>query len=551
VASYRSRMRWAERLSAAGYPTLRFDLPAVGNSPGAPSDEGLMDSWLAAVDAAAIWLRDHSGAPSIALLGLGFGGLLAREAIARGAPADQLIAWAPPASGRAFSREVRAFSKLQRWGDDGEAEVAGGPGSVEAGGFLLAAETKAALAKLDPAGGSTGNLRRALLLERDGVGTDPSWIEGLRNSGVEVEVAPGDGWMPMVAYPDASRLSAGTTALVERWLAADAAPATATPATPGIAQSESRLLSEEGTTETPWEIEQPSGRLFGILTEPATSAGDDDLWAVFLNAGAVRHVGPNRLWTEGARRAASHGVPSLRVDLEAIGESGGDETRFTDVAEFYTTNYVAQVRTVLDDLQARGAKRFILIGLCSGGYWSFQSALRNRRIESVVLLNAGALVWRPQLLTDRAIGELGRFRDRDWWRRLFAGELNARGLLRLTEVLWAKTGQLLARLRATLRHDRLDEPTLEQQLNRLSELGTSVTLAFSAGEGLHQELESEGVFGQLERWPNVHLESLPNADHSLRPLAAQRAAAALVDKQIAELCGDLTQVPPARAASNQ
>ena len=60
----------------------------------------------------------------------------------------------------------------------------------------------------------------------------------------------------------------------------------------------------------------------GILTEPVGPAVD--LCAVWLNAGPQRRIGPNRMWVETARRWAALGVPSVRVDLAAIGDADGD-----------------------------------------------------------------------------------------------------------------------------------------------------------------------------------------------------------------------------------
>ena len=73
--------------------------------------------------------------------------------------------------------------------------------------------------------------------------------------------------------------------------------------------------------EAPFLVEHEVGTLFGILAEPVDGPRPP-LAAIFLNAGAVRRIGPNRLWVEAARRAAAEGLPTLRVDLEGIGDFG-------------------------------------------------------------------------------------------------------------------------------------------------------------------------------------------------------------------------------------
>jgi alpha-beta hydrolase superfamily lysophospholipase len=544
VASYRSRKRWAERLAAAGHPTLRFDRPANGNSAGAPEDEDLVESWLAAIAGAAGWLRETTGAPRVAALGLGLGGLVAREAIARGAPIEELVLWAAPPTGKAFVRETRAFSRLQAWhgdsGDqDGEAELS--DGALEAGGFVLGADTIAALRALPLEGSTLVPLRRALLLDRDGVAVDTVVREDLEAAGAEVTTAPGAGWGVMVSHPERSRLPKAAADLVEDWLAAGEGPGTAAPftANPPPARAEDSLelwVGDARVREKPWSLQQPFGRLFGISAEPAAEPVPD-FCAVFLNAGAVRHIGPNRMWVEMARRWAARGVRSLRVDLEGIGEADGDETRYIDVSEFYVPEFDGQVEAIFDSLQEQGiARHFLLVGLCAGGYWSFRAAQRDPRVCGALLLNAGALVWHPDLLTDRDARKLGRVIQTRWWKKLLRGEIRLAQLGATARAIASKAARWLRGLlsHANGRDADAGRARLADELDRLPD-GVRLTMAFSADEALEAALRAEGVPADLERWPQVSLERLPGSDHTLRPIAAQHAAQELMDRELEQV----------------
>jgi len=45
MCSYRIRREWAEQLAREGHTALRIDLPGSGDSGGAPSDPGQLNTW--------------------------------------------------------------------------------------------------------------------------------------------------------------------------------------------------------------------------------------------------------------------------------------------------------------------------------------------------------------------------------------------------------------------------------------------------------------------------------------------------------------------------
>jgi alpha-beta hydrolase superfamily lysophospholipase len=435
VASYRTRRAWAQRLAQAGHPTLRFDLPGTGNSSGSPRDPDQLDGWVSAVRAAAAWLRDSSDSSRVAALGLGLGGLLAMESLDRGAEIDELIIWAAPLTGHAFVREVKTFSRLQAWHtatgpDHGKPDLP--DGWIEASGFVLSSETLDALRSLNPDPTSGSRPRRALLLGRYGVEAYGGLSERLMDAGAEVEVASGSGWGAMVSHPERSQLPREVVEKVERWLTAGDRSAlpegvkSPVDSRPGSVVETSEIeLKVDGRSvcEAPLTVKLPFGRTFGILAKPFEDAVPD-LCAVYFNAGAVRSVGPNRMWVERSRAWAARGVPTLRLDLEGIGEADGDPAGVPSPAEYFASKYELQVKAVLDALAERepGA-RFIAVGLCSGAYFAYRAALRDERIQAALLINPGALVWRPELLTEREARKASRLFERKWLTKLIRGEV--------------------------------------------------------------------------------------------------------------------------------
>jgi alpha-beta hydrolase superfamily lysophospholipase len=537
VASYRSLRAWAQHLARAGHVTLRFDFPASGDSGGAPGDAARLEAWVAAITAAADWLRAESGCGRIATLGLGLGGLVAGKAVADGARIDDLVLWGAPARGRAFVREQRAFSQLQ----SSRVTLTGEPlpsdlpeGWLEAGGFVLAAETIAALERVDLRSLRPGGLQRALLLERDGAAVDARLRAQLEACGVEVTSGAGDGWEAMVFHPERPEPPEDVFSRVTSWLAQAPEPVMARAVRPAARAVGEIVLEVDAVRvrESPLTVGWRDGRLVGVLAEPV-DAPEAGLCAVFLNAGAVRRIGPNRIWVEAARRCAASGVPVLRIDLEGIGDSDGDADRYRDVTMFYAPELLDQVAVVLDALEARGlGDRFALGGLCAGGYLAFQAAVREERVSAAVLLNAGALVWDDDLPRRREGRKIARVLDPGWRRRILRGDVTV-GRMRAIASDYARH-TIRRRLRAR-RSPAAAPVTTRIQLafDRLRDTGTRLLLAFSEDDPLHAELEADGTVARLERWPPVELERLPARDHTLRPVVAQRAVLDLLDRQLA------------------
>jgi pimeloyl-ACP methyl ester carboxylesterase len=545
MCSYRSRRLWAQRLARAGIAALRVDLPGTGDSGGGPRDPDRLGAWVGAIGAAAAWLRETTGCRRVAAIGIGFGGLVAHHAASAGAGLDELVLWGVPARGRTLVRELTAFSRMETAQLDGVAAAAGEDavsedGSLVTGGYLLTAATLDALRALDLSAGAP--VRRALLLERDGRAVDARLREGLEAAGAEVAVAPGDGYARMMMEePQDARPALALFERVEAWLAAAAAPAAAPPPAAPAAPEPVRVRAGDAwLREVPFTVEHPFGRPFGVLTEPEGPVAE--LCLVLLNAGPQRRTGPNRMWVEIARRWAARGVPVLRLDLAGIGDADGDDSRFVDVRAFYEPEYLDQVRSVLDALDARGLpRRVVLGGLCVGGYWALQMAIEHERVGAALMLNPGAFVFdggvSGTLREGRAMAR--KLLQPSAWLRVLRKESSFawHGLLLrklVTELLRAPVrvpARLLARRRAQARGG----DDVDLALDRLRDRGRRALAIFAGTEPLYDALGRGGQLERLERWPNVRLEhvEVPADVHTLRPLWLQRRVHRIFDEGLA------------------
>jgi alpha-beta hydrolase superfamily lysophospholipase len=548
VCSYRSRRDWAMELATSGHPTLRIDLPSSGDSGGSPQDPGRLAAWTGAVSAAASWLREATGCPETAAIGIGLGGLVICSAVAEGAPIDDLVLWAVPSRGRSFVRELRTFGRMEaaKFGQPDDAgAVSLPPGSTEAGGFLLSGETTRDLDALDVATlpFPDGRIRRALLVERDGISVDERLRRHLEEAGAAVTVVPGPGYGAMMAEPQEARPPREVFMRVEAWLddvssdntdrlgtshARDRLELSPT-SRPPAQDRDTAELTVDGVLirETPLTIEQPFGHMFGVLAEPVDLPARD-LGAVLLNAGAIRHVGPNRMWVEIARRWASRGVPTLRLDLEGLGETDGDASRFTDVAELYVPELFEQARAALDLLEARcSQRRFVLTGLCSGAFWAFNGALRDERVSAAFMVNPRTLFWDASLETVRYLRR-GLLLPSSW-RMILRGEVR---LARILAVI-RSTPRSLARYLAARRQTRsTGRDELAEALDRLRDAEKHLIFIFSEREPFHEELAHQGRLTQGDRWPNIEVDLIPGRDHTLRPLYSQQRALDELDRAL-------------------
>jgi len=531
ICSYRSRRVWAERLAADGHPTLRFDLPATGDSAGSGEEGGHVDAWVDAVAAAADWLRSVSGRRRTTAVGIGLGGLLAlRAAAAADAPIDDLVLWGVPADGRRLLRELRAFARIEADSFVALGAPPAPPGEPLApGGFVLGERVQAELDSLDGAAllPPRRDGRRILVLGRDGVPPDAALIAQLERSAA-VTTGRGSGYGAMTAPPDLARPPVGTFAEVDAWLGdGDDGEVVQGVAPPNGSTLE---LEVDGAriSETPLRLAAGEQQLFAVLGEPV-SAARSELALVLLNAGAIRRIGPNRMWVDIARRWTARGVTTLRLDVEGIGDATGDGQRYTDVSELYVPSFVEQVQLALDALADRcDSERFVLLGLCSGAFWGFHTALADTRVSAAIMLNPRVLHWHPRLDASRDARKLGQrvHTLRFWQRDVRHAQTYVLRLLPFARwLLWC----------ALKPFDRPVAKALAQivrSFDSLRENGQTATLIFCDGEPLRDELAGGGLLTADSRWPNLAVELLPGRDHTFRPPWMHRYVHEAVDRAL-------------------
>ena len=129
--------------------------------------------------------------------------------------------------------------------------------------------------------------------------------------------------------------------------------------------------------------------LVGILSTPdgGASAADAERPAVIVaNSGILHRVGACRVHVKLARRLADEGYPVLRFDFSGIGDSA---VRRDDLA--FEESAVVELQEAMNYLTtATGAKRFIVMGLCSGADMAFSVAEVDSRVVGLAVFDPWA-----------------------------------------------------------------------------------------------------------------------------------------------------------------
>jgi alpha-beta hydrolase superfamily lysophospholipase len=377
--SDRTYRHLAERLAAAGFPCLRFDLFATGDSGGEAFEPGTVRTWTDDVRAAVDELRRRSGAERIALVGLRLGATIAFAHAAESGEVDSLVLWSPCTSGASFVTEVTRLHKMYLRIEPQMAGAAPWPAEgEEALGLFLPRHSIDELQGLDLLRTTRRPARRTLVIDGGGPTGQAALVARLRELGAapELQVHPGHKFLITVSHrsvvPDEPIDS------VVSWLS------NAHPTVPGYDPPPAAAVSVDApSNEQPVVFQAQGHPVFGLLTPAAPARARTGRPAIVMtNAGCVNRSGPHRTYTSMARRWAELGFDVLRIDLPGMGDSPalpGERENLTYPAS--ALDDIRQARSVL------GRERAIVVGHCSGGDLAFQLGAQDRSVAGAWLLN--------------------------------------------------------------------------------------------------------------------------------------------------------------------
>ncbi len=513
-----------EKLSAAGYPCLRFDYPSTGHSSGVGSELDDSSAWRTSVRKALSELLRLTDADSVLVIGQGIGGTLAAD-LCREEDVAGLVMMAPVSQGRAYLRELAAWTAMTK--PTFLVSATDGPqGGLMAGGFVLSAATADEIKSLNLMKGDAPAAVKTLLLERNDHAGDAKLAEYLQAAGVLCDRETFDGYADYVSDPTLSAMPSAAIEKVLNWVVSNFT-VQQTSAVSAITFA-SAFEPVSGVRETLIRF-GPERMFFGACSRPV---GESPATAVlFLNSGYDHSIGWARMLVDFSRKLASEGYISLRMDLAGIGESRYWPAQRQQV--LYSDTQVDDVRAAIDWLKSEHrVQRIILFGRCSGAYLGLLAAALEPEVNAAFLVNPRKLVWDPDLDVDEAIREpiqslesySRRVFDRQSLKKLFSAQINLKKASRkFASALTQKLDRKLAPVLGSLsRHHRLKQ-VLFTRLKDLRKRKIPVCLIYSENDrGL---IELTDWFGSdrrgLDRFPNMECHFIPDADHNLTPVAAR------------------------------
>lgn len=519
----------SEQFAAIGIAGLRFDFPGTGNAPDPPTEDMTLDLWREAVHSAVRELRRLSGARHVVLLGHGTGASIAFLEARNIDDLSGLILMNPAVNGRRYLRDISFLSKLHSMGLKAE-QLDDGPGSIA--GLRMAPRIAEQLQGLDLETAPPPDIRVPILIASLSSKPDQGWPANLRAGGRSVDTIPYTGYDGLVSGALPPQMPQGIGDRLCAWLQDLPAARTAAEAAPQEPLAKS--VTTGAARETPVRFGTGDG-LFGTVCEPIGPA--TGVAVLILTTALDPQAGWARTGAELARRLAALGIASLRYDSAGVADSPPIAGRRRQV--LYDPLQSEDVRLAFAYLRERlQPSKCMVVGRCSGAYLAFRAVVSDPRWDACVAINPNDFRWRYRGLPRPLRIYAGKFKARGFGKAVLAGDIDLRSALHNIVVrLVDRTATLVARVFPAAERVTRRSRRVMRDFRILANRNTRVTLIYSegdAGEGnfrIHFGRDGE----RLAAFPNLRVQRISNADHSLTPRPAREAMFAAIERQALEL----------------
>jgi dienelactone hydrolase len=258
--------------------------------------------------------------------------------------------------------------------------------------------------------------------------------------------------------------------------------------------------------------------LVGTITNPERTINDLPA-IILLNAGLIHRVGPNRIYVKVARKMAELGILVFRFDHSGIGDSGARTDNLP-----VDKSVIAETQEAMDYLSAaKGIKRFVLMGICSGAETSAQTACFDPRVEGVILVNTLYYQY-SRAIADRVQADYYRryaSHRLDKWFKVFTGSAS------YGKIFKAIQSQVKNAFRLGKQHTSSQpshfESELKTMLGSLKERGIQLLLVYNETpyDIVYLEMLAPQTYRQMAKSGQLIVETIPNAGHTFPLLETQ------------------------------
>ena len=527
MVTYRSLRKLAGHLADHGYHTFRFDYHGTGDSIGLASDQGRLEAWTVSTSFAVSEVRRVSKCDKVILIGLRLGATIA-ALVSKRSNVDSIIMLNPVVSGRKYARELVAFAGMK----NAQTDSSGHTVISEVVGYPLTDETKHELSKIDLIQPNSCRIKKCLIIARSDLpGGETKLASALHAEGVNVQLKDDLGFSGMLsddAYD--SKVPETLWTMVSDWISENYALGSDGPFA-NVPMSSQETKFRLGPAEIIEKVIILNG-VTAIITAPADQVHFERPTILISNTGANHRVGNHRLCVNMARSWCARGFMVIRYDRPGTGDSlirpGGSEN------DIYSSSGLAALRELMDFIEDNyGTSGFILAGLCSGAYFSYQAAIDDHRVKGLLMINPLTYHWREgdsiarperRVIYKSTDFYLDAVKKTDTWRRLFKGHIDLGGIATTlgNRVIKKANNQWRTSLAWALRH----EPAVSvvgQSFIDLESRGVEIFMVFDAAEGGIDLMEThmQKNAGLMRNRRRFRLEIVPGADHTFTPLWSQ------------------------------
>lgn len=274
------------------------------------------------------------------------------------------------------------------------------------------------------------------------------------------------------------------------------------------------------------------GGLNGIFSS-AIASGTDSFCLIFLNAGLIHKIGPNRIYRKLSEKFSKIGFNTFRFDFSGIGDSQSSNDKISGDA-----SHVREIVMAMNCIQkSKGIDKFLLSGICSGARLAFLAALQDSRVIGLSLIDGeyeDAELMKQVVPKAHRKTALRYYKKNIFslqrWMKLLSGKskiLTVKNVAILLRSIWVAMASKAKKESAFDgdRHQPLvaSQPTSAGQWEKLVERGVKVQLIFCEG-GSAIDIYNLTIAQQLSKYQKtreIETTLVNDVDHTFTPLWSQ------------------------------